>query len=335
MKEWQSISREDVFGPKEQNQLDGINMPFFSVVIPSYNRSSMTVDAVKTVLGQSFSDYEIIVVDDGSTDDTEEVLRPFSDRITYSKQTNAGVAAARNHGISLSTGQYICYLDSDDLWHPEKLAIYKDAIDSNPDIAFLFSDFHKHDITLPEPYPLSNSDMFPWIYDLAKKHEGRIFTIDGENLLRLLFKGYPLYPSTFAVRRDVHEHFRWDPGILKSEDFNFVLRVSRKYCFAYLSQSLTTVRVHDLNKSADFLTKNDVNLFSMKLYRDLYVKKDVRSLCNFYISQKQFGIGKHYLKQGFLTLGLSYIFQSLLYTENWKRLVKRVFSKPPEDKRVA
>jgi len=295
----------------------------------------MTVEAVNTVLGQTFTDYEIIVVDDGSTDDTEEVMRAFSDRITYSRQSNSGVAAARNHGISLTNGEYICYLDSDDLWHPEKLAIYKDAIDSYPHIAFLFSDFHKHNITLPEPYTLSNSDMFPYIYGLAKKRDGKLFSIEGENLLSLLFKGYPLYPSTFAVRRDVHDHFRWDPGILKSEDFNFVLKVSRKYTFAYLSQSLATVRVHDSNKSADFMTKNNVNLISMKLYRDLYVKNDVRSLCNFYISQKQFAIGKHYLKQGFLKLGVSNIIQSLLYKENWKRLVRRTFSKPSEDSHVA
>lgn len=310
-------------------------MPFFSVVIPSYNRSDMTLDAVSSVLGQTFRDFEIIVVDDGSTDDTEQVLRDLGGKIRYHKQKNAGVAAARNQGISLSGGDYICYLDSDDLWHPQKLAIYKAAIDSNPEIAFFFSDFHKHDITLPEPYTLSNSDMFPYIYDLAEKHQGEIYTVEGESLLRLLFRGYPLYPSTFAIRRDVHEHFRWDPGILKSEDFNFVLKVSRQYGFAYLNQSLTTVRVHDSNKSADFLTKNNVNLFSMKLYRDLYVKEEGRPLCNFYISQKQFGMGRHYLKQGLLRLGLAHIFQSLLYKENWKRLVKRVFTGPTEAKHVS
>lgn len=310
-------------------------MVFFSVVIPSYNRSEMAVDAVNSALNQTFQDFEIIVVDDGSTDDTEEVLRVFSDRITYHKQTNAGVASARNKGIALSSGRYICYLDSDDLWHPEKLAVYKKAIDTAPDTGFLFSDFHKHDMSLPEPYTLSNSDMFPYIYNLAKNQKGKLFTIEGEGLLRLLFKGYPLYPSTFAIRRDVHDQFRWDPGILKSEDFNFVLKVSRKYGFAYLSQSLTTVRVHDSNKSADFLTKNNVNLFSMKLYRDLYVKAEVRSLCNFYISQKQFGMGKSYLQHGLVKLGVSHIFQSLLYKENWRRLIKRVFTKNPEENRGA
>jgi glycosyltransferase involved in cell wall biosynthesis len=102
-------------------------MPYFSVVIPSYNRSDMTVDAVNSVLGQTFRDFEIIVVDDGSTDGTEQVLRRFGEKIRYHKQENAGVAAARNRGIALSGGDYICYLDSDDLWHPQKLALYKNA----------------------------------------------------------------------------------------------------------------------------------------------------------------------------------------------------------------
>lgn len=310
-------------------------MAFFSVVIPSFNRSEMIIDAVNSVLGQTFRDYEIIVVDDGSTDDTGEVLAKFADRITYYKQVNSGVAAARNQGVALSTGCYVCYLDSDDLWHPEKLAIYKNAIDANSEIAFLFSDFHKHDIKLLKPYTLSNSDMFPYIYNLATNRENNLFTIEGENLLKLLFKGYPLYPSTFAIRRDVHDHFRWDPGILKSEDFNFILKISRKYDFAYLNQSLTTIRVHDSNKSADFLTKNNVNLFSMKIYRDLYVKADVRSLCNYYISQKQFSIGKNYLKHGLYKLGIYNIFQSLLYKENWQRLIKRIFIKTSEKNRVA
>ncbi|WP_166259652.1 glycosyltransferase family 2 protein [Marinobacter salicampi] len=310
-------------------------MPFFSVVIPSYNRSGMTKEAIESVLDQTFQDFEIIVVDDGSTDDTDEVLRSFDEKIIYHKQTNAGVASARNKGVALSNGQYICYLDSDDLWHPEKLAIYKDSLSKIPDASFLFSDFHKHDIKLPEPYSLSNSDMFPYIYDLAAQFERELYTIEGEDLLRLLFKGYPLYPSTFAVRRDVHDHYRWDPGILKSEDFNFVLKVSRQYRFAYVSQSLTTVRVHDSNKSSDFLAKDNVNLISMKLYRDLYVKKNVRSLCNFYISQKQFAIGKSYLKLGLVRRGLSHIVNSLLYKENWKRLLKRLIAKPVEGQRVA
>ncbi len=308
-------------------------MAFFSVLIPSYNRSRMAVDAVNSVLSQTFRDFEIIVIDDGSVDDTEAVLSDFGDLITYHKQVNSGVAFARNKGVSLSTGRYICYLDSDDIWHPEKLAIYKDAIDTNSEIAFLFSDFHKHDVKLSEPYICSNSDMFPYIYDFANNQVGDLFTVKGENLLKLIFKGYPLYPSTFAIRRDVHDHFRWDPGILKSEDFNFVLKVSRKYEFSYINQSLTTVRVHDSNKSADFLTKNSVNLFSMKLYRDLYVKEDARPLCNLYISQKQFEIGKYYLKLGLITLGASHIFQSLLYKENWKRLIKRVLTKPSEEKK--
>ncbi|PTB98250.1 hypothetical protein C9993_08400 [Marinobacter sp. Z-F4-2] len=308
-------------------------MAFFSVVIPSYNRSMMTVEAVNSVLNQTFSDYEIIVIDDGSIDDTEDALARFNGRIKYYKQNNSGVAFARNKGVSLSGGNYICYLDSDDIWHPDKLSVFKDAIESNPEIAFLFSDFHKRDIARSKPYDLSNSDMFSYIYEFAKKIEGDLLSIKDEDLLRLLFKGYPLYPSTFAIRRDVHDHFRWDPGIFKSEDFNFVLRLSRLYDFHYVNKSLTTVRVHDSNKSADSVAKDVINLYSMKLYRDLYVKGDFRKVCNLYISNNQFRMGKRYIKRGLLKIGISHLCQSLLYKENWSRLIRRVFDKILEDKR--
>jgi len=302
-------------------------MPFFSVVVPTYNRSEMARDAVHSVLNQDFSDFELIVVDDGSSDNTADVMTSFSNKLRYHRQINGGVASARNAGISLSSGQYICYLDSDDLWPKNKLSTYKSLIDSRQSPAFIFSDFHKHDISLSQPYKVSNTDLFPYILDLANPLGGNGFEISDDQLLELLFRGYPLYPSTFAVRRDVHDHYRWDPGILKSEDFNLVLKISSRYSFTYLHQSLATVRVHGSNKSADFLTKNKINLASMKLYRDLYSPKSKRSLCNHYISQKYFSDGRSYLSQGLKSEGIKSLFHSFKYPENWKRLSQKLISK--------
>tara|TARA_R100000365_G_C2746218_1_gene75399 strand:+ start:3409 stop:4326 length:918 start_codon:yes stop_codon:yes gene_type:complete len=302
-------------------------MPFFSVVIPTYNRSEMARDAVQSVLNQDFHDFELIVVDDGSSDNTSEVMASFSNKLHYHRQINGGVASARNMGISLSTGQYICYLDSDDLWPKNKLSIYKSLIDSRHNPAFIFSDFHKHDISLSQPYKASNTDLFPYILDLADSLGDNHFEVSGDHLLELLFRGYPLYPSTFAIRRDVHDHYRWDPGILKSEDFNLVLKISSRYSFTYLHESLSIVRVHSSNKSADFLTKNKINISSMKLYRDLYSPEGKRSLCNHYIAQKYFSDGKSYLSQGLKSEGLRSLLCSFKYSENWKRVTKKIISK--------
>ncbi|MDQ2076174.1 glycosyltransferase family A protein [Marinimicrobium sp. ABcell2] len=302
-------------------------MPFFSVVIPTFNRESMVADAIEAALSQDFTDYEIIVVDDGSTDGTARIVEAYGAKVQYYRQDNAGVATARNTGVALSHGEYICYLDSDDLWPQTKLSEYKDVIDQNPGAPFIFSDFHKHNVKNPKPYEISNSEIFPYIFDLAEPAGQNTYTLKGDSLLRLLLRGYPLYPSTFAIHRSVHNHYRWDPGILKSEDFNLVLKLSCQYPFLYIDQSLATVRVHDSNKSSDFITKNHINTASMKLLRDLYLPKSKRSLCNHYISQKYFGDGTSYFKKGLYRLSVANIVRSLGFRENWVRLMKSTVGK--------
>jgi glycosyltransferase involved in cell wall biosynthesis len=302
-------------------------MPFFSIVIPTFNRESMVADAIEAALGQSYEDYEVIVVDDGSTDDTAQVVERYGDNVRYYRQENAGVASARNRGVALSSGEYICYLDSDDLWPTNKLATYKAILDKNPGAPFIFSDFHKHNIKHEKAYEISNSEIFPYIFDHTETLGKHTFLLKGDALLRLLLRGYPLYPSTFAIHRNVHDHYRWDPGILKSEDFNLVLKLSCQHSFLYINQSLATVRVHDSNKSSDFITKNHVNTASMKLLRDLYLPKSKRSLCNHYISQKYFADGTGYFRKGLYRMSAVNIFRSMGFRENWIRLIKSTAGK--------
>ncbi|MDY6851239.1 MAG: glycosyltransferase [Thermodesulfobacteriota bacterium] len=104
-----------------------------SVIIPAYNRSSMILCAVDSVLNQTFRNFELIVVDDGSTDQIGSVLAPYLDRLTLVRQPHAGVSAARNHGISKSQGRLIAFLDSDDYWLPEKLDAQTNFFKENPE----------------------------------------------------------------------------------------------------------------------------------------------------------------------------------------------------------
>lgn len=103
--------------------------PFFSVIIPVYNRSEAVSAAITSVLAQTFTDFEIIVIDDGSTDATPDRLADFGERIRVFRQTNAGGGPARQLGISKARGTYIAFLDSDDTWFPWTLATYRRVID--------------------------------------------------------------------------------------------------------------------------------------------------------------------------------------------------------------
>ena len=105
-------------------------MPFFSTVIPSFNRALLIGQTLDSILAQEFADNEIIVVDDGSTDGTLDVLDRYADRIRIVQQPNGGPGAARNRGVEHATGKYVAFLDSDDLWFPWTLATYKAVIDA-------------------------------------------------------------------------------------------------------------------------------------------------------------------------------------------------------------
>ena len=112
-------------------------MPFFSVIIPTYNRATLIKEALDSVFSQTFTDYEVIIVDDGSTDGTMGVLESYGDKIKVLKQKNSGPGAARNLGSSVSLGQYLAFLDSDDLFFPWTLSTYVHVIEQSEKPSFV------------------------------------------------------------------------------------------------------------------------------------------------------------------------------------------------------
>ena len=108
--------------------------PEISVILPTYNGTKFLNEAIKSVLGQTFTDFELIVVDDGSTDpEVKKICERYGGEITYTYRENGGPSRARNTGIARARGDYICFLDQDDTWKPEKLALQLDFFKSIPD----------------------------------------------------------------------------------------------------------------------------------------------------------------------------------------------------------
>jgi glycosyltransferase involved in cell wall biosynthesis len=141
------------------------------------------------VLDQTYDDYEIIVVDDGSTDDTSTLFEDIDKRVKYIKQSNSGVSVARNIGITNSIGQYVCYLGSDDFWHRDKLTDMHEFIHRYPQLDLLFHDFRKHNVELPAPYELSNTDVFPYLLTVFKQDVDLYWIGQGDAAFYLAIRG--------------------------------------------------------------------------------------------------------------------------------------------------
>lgn len=136
-----------------------------SCIIPVFNGARYLGEAINSVLQQSYRPIEIIVVDDGSTDDTAAVARAYGDQIRYVRQANAGPAAARNHGVALASGQWIAMLDADDLWHPAKLARQMSYFEQDSELAVcatLVRNFWSPDVEAPPPSTYHPRLFEPW-----------------------------------------------------------------------------------------------------------------------------------------------------------------------------
>jgi glycosyltransferase involved in cell wall biosynthesis len=112
--------------------------PRVSVVIPTYNRARYVAEALESVFAQTFKDYEVIIVDDGSTDNTQTALQPYMERIRYVRQENRGLAAARNRGVREVRGEFVAFLDSDDCWEPRMLEEVLKTFEKHPDVGAVF-----------------------------------------------------------------------------------------------------------------------------------------------------------------------------------------------------
>lgn len=182
-----------------------------SVIIPTYNRAELLKEAVDSVLAQTFRDFELLVVDDGSTDHTRELLKGCGDHITYLFQENQGVSSARNLGIRSSKGAYVALLDSDDLWLPQKLEQQVAIMDQQPDLQLC----HTEEIWIRRGVRVNPRKKH-------QKHSGYIFPY----CLPLCV----VSPSSVMIRRGLFEKVGYfDESLPACEDYDLWLRVTKDY----------------------------------------------------------------------------------------------------------
>jgi glycosyltransferase involved in cell wall biosynthesis len=206
-----------------------------SVVIPTYNNARFVASAVESALSQSLPPAEVIVIDDGSTDATADVLAPYGESIRYIRQSNSGPAAARNRGIKAARGELIALLDADDIWLPEKLQKQQDCLDANPRAGLVHSAFLRWDDRTGDTSLRRTVEC---------RYVGRCY--------HLFFFENGALPSTIFVRRECVDRIRgFDENIRKAgvEDYDFSLRIARHYDFAFVDEPLVMYRRHESNAS--------------------------------------------------------------------------------------
>lgn len=215
-----------------------MNDPIFSVIVPAYNKGEMLGNTISSVLAQKFADYEMIIVDDGSTDNTAEIVRAFKDpRIRYYYQPNSGLpAAARNNGIKYSRGRYIAFLDADDVWYSDKLRRCYDVFNKYSDADLVCHDELIRNVSGTVIKKVSYGPYIP------------------EMFRRLLFKGNCLSPSAVVVKQEALINdgpiFREYPEFFAAEDYDLWLRLSKKHKFYFIAETLGEYLLHDKNISS-------------------------------------------------------------------------------------
>ncbi|NIP38549.1 MAG: glycosyltransferase [Candidatus Dadabacteria bacterium] len=263
---------------------------YFTVIIPTFNREDFISSAVDSVLGQTFYNFELLIVDDGSTDNTAQMLNEYSDnRIRYFYQENRGISSARNKGIEESKGKYIAFLDSDDRWIPEKLERVSEYINKFPDIKI----FHTNEVWYRNSKLLNQKKKH-------KKPDGYVY-----------FHALPLCcvgMSTAVVKKELFDEIgKFDESLAACEDYDLWLRTTYKYEVRLIPDALTIKHggrpdqlssQHSLDKyriaSLDKILKSGVlNNEQFEKTREELIKK-----CKIYVSglekRKKLEEVKHY-----------------------------------------
>ncbi|PZF74491.1 glycosyltransferase family 2 protein [Taibaiella soli] len=245
----------------------------FSVIIPAYNAAKTIVRAIESCLQQSYPPAEIIVVNDASSDDTEQViLADFNDRIRYISLTkNRGAGGARNEGLKLATGDFIAFQDADDVWHKDKLQLIADQLSQNASIRFLY-----------HPYTLSSVD-----YDARK----RTFSTTKYPLKKLLWSNPIGTPCTVLINDG---KLRFNEDMRYMEDFDLWLRAGDKYGIWFLDLPLTQINRPILSEGGLSSNRWRMRKGEIKAYIHLSKRNPLYyPLLPFLIG---FGLFKHFIK---------------------------------------
>jgi len=266
--------------------------PKVSVIIPTYNRAHLIGKAIKSVLNQTYKDFEVIVVDDGSTDNTEEIVKSFTDfKIHYiCHKHNRGASAARNTGIKASRGEYIAFLDSDDEWLPEKL---------DKQMKTFNSESSEVGVVYTGDYYVDEKDKKVKKVHIPRK-EGYIY----ENLLRA---EDVIYISTVLIKNECFKKVGvFDEDLPTSEDYDMWFRIAKYYKFRYVKDLLVVCLIHNNQMTAN----SEIMIEGVKRIQTKYSKEFRKRPYSY--STRYFYLGNKFCHLGKMREGQKYFVKAIL-----------------------
>lgn len=208
-----------------------MSQPLVSVIIPTYNRAGLIPQSIRSAMAQTHSNLEIIVVDDGSTDNTRDVVASFGSAVQYFYKPNSGPSATRNLGIQKARGEFVAFLDSDDLWEPTKVEKQLQCFEQNPEAAMVSTNYRLIDL---EGQIIKDPGSKPG-------YKPNAFFV--KDLLEIKF---PFATPAFMIRKSVLEKIgAFNENLRISEDLDLLIRIGMNYQIGYVDEVLISVRMHE------------------------------------------------------------------------------------------
>ncbi|MFA3790732.1 glycosyltransferase family 2 protein [Aliiglaciecola sp. SL4] len=295
-----------------------------SVIIPAYNASALIKPTLESVVNSTLTDFEVIVIDDGSSDNTFEVASNIDPRIQVIRQKNAGMSASRNKGIELSKGEFIALLDADDIWHPQKLEFQVNALNSNSQFDFCFTEFtswhgeNNQDFSVSKRSASIEPSLTGWIYH------------------KMLLTNWAL-PSSVMFRKTA-----WDKlGSFicedhQTDDWEYFVRASKTCQFVKLKESFVLYRQISSSLSRRVPEKNATEIMRSTLIKRFgYTSPDGAEVDHKELSRRSYNGHSHFadahVARGKLSIGLKAFFQLLIKgpnrTKTMLTLLKSIFKR--------
>lgn len=267
----------------------------FSIIIPTYNRAGFISKAIESVLVQTYTDWELIIVDDGSTDNTKDVVSRYKDdRIRYIYQQNAERSAARNNGINYATGDYVCFLDSDNQMFPNRLQLLANSISTK---ACYYTSIEYR-----------NVDNSSSVIKNGKEFE---FPINKDELIQEIIATPQICCATEILKKH-----QFNTSISIGEDMELLFRISDEYPLIYLPNQATVVEVEHKGRSVAFVNKSKSSEKELKTLKLMFSKGHPANKVSKREKRKRlsiayFNASTNYVLEGRLK-GLAYIIKSIL-----------------------